>query len=311
MSGYSVFSASRTSPIDMYVRAAIVPSLSGEEHQLELADLQLVTGGELRLVDALPVDVGAVEASVVVEVEPVVSPADLGVAAGHGHVVEKDVALRVAACRGDVLVDQEVRSGVRPPPHDHEGLPRVQLVERERDLLARLLLDLDRGERRRAVLLEWSPTVQTEVGVVRISMSTSRAEHRAPPGGMRFARRLRLRAGRELYSRGAGQVNDDWRIPFPGRSAGPSRPRRRAWTTSVGRWVPSAWGRWFRDANGGQRAPGSGPASAALLLGYEGLVRGGVEHLAEIGALGLDRDHPAVAVGLFVHELRAVLQRGV
>src|SRR5436190_17690552 len=153
MSGYSVLSASRTSPIDMYVRAAIVPSLSGEEHQLELADLQLVAGGQFRLVDALPVDVGAIEASVVVEVEPVVAPADLGVAAGHGHVVEKDVALGMAPGRGDVLVDQEVGSGVRAPTHDDQRLPCVELVERERDLLAGLLLDLDGGERRRAVLL--------------------------------------------------------------------------------------------------------------------------------------------------------------
>src|SRR5215207_6808877 len=72
-------------------------SAAGEEHQLELADLQLVAGDELAVLDPLPVEVGAVQRADVVDGEAVGAAADLGVAARDGDVVEEDVALGVTA----------------------------------------------------------------------------------------------------------------------------------------------------------------------------------------------------------------------
>ena len=75
--------------------ARVRPRLAGEEHQPVLPDLHLVTVGQrdARL-DALTVDIGAVEASDVGDGEDAVGPApELHVTAGDGHVVEEDVAL--------------------------------------------------------------------------------------------------------------------------------------------------------------------------------------------------------------------------
>ena len=56
-------------------------STAGEEHQLELADLELVAGDELAVLDPLPVEVGAVQGADVVDGEAAGAAADLGVAA--------------------------------------------------------------------------------------------------------------------------------------------------------------------------------------------------------------------------------------
>src|SRR4051794_37987782 len=87
----------------------------GEEHQPELADLDLVTAGKTGLIDPLPVDIGAVEAPHVPDREDVSAPIELGMSARHGHIVEKDVALRVAPGRGAVTVEKEAAARVRPP----------------------------------------------------------------------------------------------------------------------------------------------------------------------------------------------------
>ncbi len=78
------------------------PCVARVEHQAVLADLDLVAAGERRLVDPVPVDVGAVEAAHVADLEAVVGPDELGVPAGDRDVVEEDVAVRVPAGRGDV-----------------------------------------------------------------------------------------------------------------------------------------------------------------------------------------------------------------
>src|SRR4029453_16004925 len=51
-------------------------STAGEEHQLELADLELVAGDELAVLDPLPVEVGAVQGADVVDGEAVGATAD-------------------------------------------------------------------------------------------------------------------------------------------------------------------------------------------------------------------------------------------
>src|SRR6185369_5191568 len=75
------------------------PGVGGarQEHQPELADLHLVSAGEIGRVDALAVEVGAVEAADVPHGEAlgVRRAQELGMPAGDCHVVEEDVALRV------------------------------------------------------------------------------------------------------------------------------------------------------------------------------------------------------------------------
>src|SRR4029450_2272518 len=68
-------------------------STAGEEHQLELADLELVAGDALALLHPRPVQVGAVQGADVVDGEAAGATADLGVAARDGDLVEEDVAL--------------------------------------------------------------------------------------------------------------------------------------------------------------------------------------------------------------------------
>src|SRR6266567_8411469 len=90
-----------------------------EEDQLELADLDLVAAGQGRGIDPLAVHEGAIEAAAVLQGEGAVLAPDLGVPAGHGDVVQEDVARWVAPARHDVLVEEELGPGVRPPP-DHD-----------------------------------------------------------------------------------------------------------------------------------------------------------------------------------------------
>ena len=92
----------------------------GIEDQAVLADLHLVAAGERRVVDAFPVDVGAVERADVAHREAVVDPAELGMPPGHGDVVEEDVAGRVPAGGGDVGVEQEPAAGVGATAYDEQ-----------------------------------------------------------------------------------------------------------------------------------------------------------------------------------------------
>src|ERR1700761_3536280 len=86
----------------------------GQEDQAELADLHLVAVGEHGGVHRLAVDVGAVEAADVDDDELRPVAPELGVATGHGHVVEEDVAVGVPTGARGVAVEQEARARVRP-----------------------------------------------------------------------------------------------------------------------------------------------------------------------------------------------------
>src|SRR5262245_30950103 len=94
-----------------------------EERHLEPADLHLVTGRELRLVDLLAVHVRPVEAPDVAY-EPRVTRASFEdrVLPRHGHVVEEDVTVGAAPDRRRVLVEQEGRPGVRTTLDQKESL---------------------------------------------------------------------------------------------------------------------------------------------------------------------------------------------
>src|SRR3954447_11388489 len=100
-----------------------VPSLglvALEAHQAVLADLDLVGVLQQDGVDAVAVDVGAVEAAGVGDAEGVALAGERRVPAGDGHVVEEDLAVGVPARGDDVLVEQEPTAGARTPLHDQE-----------------------------------------------------------------------------------------------------------------------------------------------------------------------------------------------
>ena len=56
--------------------------------------------------------------------------AELGVTAGHGHIIEEDAAVRVATRRGDVLIEQEPAAGVGPALDHEQGRARRQGIHR-------------------------------------------------------------------------------------------------------------------------------------------------------------------------------------
>src|SRR6202048_1790004 len=89
--GYRVRSLTPRLPV-----AAVVLAL-GREHQAELADLHLVAVEQHRRLHRLSVDVGAVEATDVHNLEFVVLPSELRMPAAHGDIVEKDVAAGMSA----------------------------------------------------------------------------------------------------------------------------------------------------------------------------------------------------------------------
>src|SRR5215216_5373497 len=163
-------------------------STSGEEHQLELADLELVAGDQLAVLDPLPVQVGAVEGADVVDGEGAVgAAADLGVAARDGDVVEEDVALGVTAGGHRRLVEQEAAAGVGPAPDDQHGRVLTQLLDRGDDLFLDLSFEVlggqaDRGGRVVRGRDQRGPKVRAEVIPLRVLVTALSAEHAALPG---------------------------------------------------------------------------------------------------------------------------------
>src|SRR5205085_8418541 len=89
--------------------AAMVSAL--DECQPVLADLQLVAVGQARVLDPLAVDVRAVEAALVGDVDAVRPLLEHGVVARDGDVVEEHVALRCAADRRPRGPDRELIAG--------------------------------------------------------------------------------------------------------------------------------------------------------------------------------------------------------
>src|ERR1700753_2278845 len=102
-SGKSGLSSSRTAPIDIPARAGLSGALKlasgssvvvallgpGQEHQAELADLDLVAVGQRRRIHRFAIDVGAVEAPHVHDVEFAAFQAEFGMTTAHRHVVEE------------------------------------------------------------------------------------------------------------------------------------------------------------------------------------------------------------------------------
>src|SRR3954465_10159715 len=81
-----------------------------EDHPV-LADLHLVAVAQHDLVDPVALHIGAVEAADIANREPPARLAhELRVLPGDRDVVEEDVAVRAAACRGLVAVQEEPRA---------------------------------------------------------------------------------------------------------------------------------------------------------------------------------------------------------
>src|SRR5690606_15965102 len=166
---------------------------AGEEHQPELADLHLVAVlQQHRPVDPVAVDVGAVEAADVADREALRTAAELRVPTGHGHVIEEDLALGVAAGVDLLGVEQEPAAGARTALDDQQraaGRQRVDgrgvgLVERavvalaprrcaEGDGRGRLAGRVRRGSGR---LLKARAALGTEPSIVRVLVSALGAE---------------------------------------------------------------------------------------------------------------------------------------
>src|SRR3984893_289987 len=106
--------------------------LAGQEQQAELADLDLVPARQLGFLDPLPVHVGAVEAAHVTDCEPGAVPVELGVPPGDGHVVEEDVAVRMAARGGQLAVQPEPAARVGTAHDQEQGDSRRPRAERRR-----------------------------------------------------------------------------------------------------------------------------------------------------------------------------------
>src|SRR5918994_1898963 len=101
---------------------------AGEVDEAELADLHLVTTGEVSDVDRLTVDVGAVEAADVVDRETAALSVELHVPPADGDVVQEDIAVGVSPRRRDVLVEQEAAAGVGSTlDHQQGGAGRERL----------------------------------------------------------------------------------------------------------------------------------------------------------------------------------------
>jgi hypothetical protein len=166
---------------------------AGEEDQLELADLELVAVLDLGVVDALAVEVRAVERPDVADSVARPGPHDLRVAARHRDVVEEDVAVRMAAGAGDDAVEEELRPRVRAALDDEHPDALGEVVEGDGELVLRPLARRVDGleERDRGLvalrLRERRAARGAEVGAGRVPVPALVAEHvaRVLPGPRR------------------------------------------------------------------------------------------------------------------------------
>src|SRR5438477_8621057 len=97
------------------------------EDDLELPDLELVAADQLSYIDTLPVHVGTIQASGVLDDEGVAFPRDLRVAARHRDVVQEHVAVGAPAESDDVLVDEHRAARRWAALDDEQRLVRAEL----------------------------------------------------------------------------------------------------------------------------------------------------------------------------------------
>ena len=96
------------------------PGSSRAEDELVFADLQLVAVGEAPRLDALAVDVGAVERAAVVQVPVAAAAHEQRVVARDGDVVEEDRRVGAPSDRHALAVDREALAGATAAGADDE-----------------------------------------------------------------------------------------------------------------------------------------------------------------------------------------------
>ena len=84
---------------------------AGQEQQSKLADLHLVAVRQISRVNRFTVDVSAVEAADVDNLEFAAHAPELGVPAAYGDVVEEDIAVRVTT--GRAALHHQIRRALR------------------------------------------------------------------------------------------------------------------------------------------------------------------------------------------------------
>src|SRR4051794_26746114 len=122
---------------------------AGDVRELELADLELVAVLEPVGLDAMAVDVGAVERAEVVEVVVAAAAHEQGVVARDGDVVEEDVGVRPPADGHAVGVQREALADAPTPRADDErgALVGDDIADVDRHELAGLVDAVRRGGR--------------------------------------------------------------------------------------------------------------------------------------------------------------------
>src|SRR4051794_38922857 len=120
---------------------------AGDVRELELADLELVAVLEPVGLDAMAVNVGAVERAEVVEVEVAAAAHEQGVVARDGDVVEEDVGVRPPADRHAVAVQREALADAPAAGADDErgALVGDHVADVDRHQLAGLVDAVRRG----------------------------------------------------------------------------------------------------------------------------------------------------------------------
>src|SRR5581483_10208595 len=121
---------------------------SREEDQAVLADLELVAGVEIGLLDPVPVQERAVQAAEILDREAARAAGDDRVPARHGDVVEKDVAVRRSPDRRLRALERELLARAAAAGAHDEGRPLDPDVLE----LAPLLLELFERDRLRRVV---------------------------------------------------------------------------------------------------------------------------------------------------------------
>src|SRR3954447_5768577 len=120
---------------------------TGDVRELELADLQLVAVLEPVRLDAMAVDVGAVERPEVVEEEVAAAAHEQRVVARDGDVVEEDVRVRTPADRHAVGVEREAlaHAPAAGPDDERRALVGDDVPDVDRHELAGLVDAVRRG----------------------------------------------------------------------------------------------------------------------------------------------------------------------
>ena len=151
-----------------------------EENELELAHLDFVSAFQRRSLDPLPVDICAVQRPDVGDDVVAGLAAELGVPAGHRHVVQEDLAVGMPADPGDLARQHVPRPGVRTALDDQNSGPVRQFSCGNADLvIGRITGRIFRGEgdRRIGGWQEGRAARRAEIRLRRVPVAAVVAEH--------------------------------------------------------------------------------------------------------------------------------------